>query len=89
MENIESVEAQKIQDNIRSIFKDAFNRKVEALDKQVPKWVCMENEQNIVGQHQALMETGISKPVPTSAESTFTVHNPMDKYAPGMADEIA
>ncbi|KAI3713013.1 hypothetical protein L1987_71583 [Smallanthus sonchifolius] len=37
MDNIDCSDAKTIQDIVRSIFKDALKRTVEALDEQVPK----------------------------------------------------
>ncbi|KAI3825364.1 hypothetical protein L1987_06847 [Smallanthus sonchifolius] len=45
---------------------------VEALEKQVPKRVRVKSDQHSIGQHQAPLETEISKPLPTSAEPIFT-----------------
>ncbi|KAI3775841.1 hypothetical protein L1987_45596 [Smallanthus sonchifolius] len=70
----------------RNIFKDALKRKVEALYRQVSKRVRFESEQNPVRQHQASLETEISKPVPIYAESTFTV---VATETPSVATELS
>ncbi|KAI3704326.1 hypothetical protein L1987_74544 [Smallanthus sonchifolius] len=72
MENTKNFEAQLMQYNIRNIFKDALKRKVEALDRHVSKRVRVDSERNSMRQHQASLETRISKPVPIYAEFTFT-----------------
>ncbi|KAI3827016.1 hypothetical protein L1987_01077 [Smallanthus sonchifolius] len=72
MENLETVEAQDMQNKIINIFKETLKRKVEALYRQVPKRVRVESDQHSIGQHQAPLETEISKPLHASAEPIFT-----------------
>ncbi|KAI3786634.1 hypothetical protein L1987_40458 [Smallanthus sonchifolius] len=44
MENLETAEAQEMQGKIRKKFKETLKRKVEALDRQLPKRVRVNNE---------------------------------------------
>ncbi|KAI3825004.1 hypothetical protein L1987_06479 [Smallanthus sonchifolius] len=57
---------------VRNIFKETLKKKVETLDRQVPKRVRVESDQHSVGKHQAPLVTEISKPLPTYVEPIFT-----------------
>ncbi|KAI3786383.1 hypothetical protein L1987_40022 [Smallanthus sonchifolius] len=67
MENTETGEAQDMQSKVKKKYSQE-----EALDRQVRKKVRVESDQHSLGQHQAQLETEISKPLSTSAEPIFS-----------------